>query len=84
MNYKELERANELYREIKDINDVLETIKGYSSDIRVSTRYSLADMDFDKIVYFNGKRKEKILDTLKEIKDEMIKELNELGVTEEI
>lgn len=84
MNYKELERANELYNEINKINDFLEKIKNRNSKIKVSTYYYNCGMNFDGIVYFNGKHKEKILETLKEIKDEMINELNELGVTEEV
>ena len=83
MNYKELKRANELYNEINEINDFLEKIKNRNNSIRVSTHYYDFGMNVDGIVYFNGKHKEKILDTLKEIKDEMINELNELGVVED-
>ena len=83
MNYKDLERANELYNEINKIKDFLEKIKSRNSNIRVSTHYYEFGMDFDEIVSFNGKHKEKILETLKEIKDEMINELNKLGVIEE-
>lgn len=84
MNYTELQKANDLLNEIKKINNFLATVKGYSSNIRVSTHYRLAYMDFDEIVYFSDKHKEQIIEVIKEIKDEMIKELNELGVTEEV
>lgn len=82
MNYKELERANELYEEVEKVNKIIQTLKDYSSNVKISTGYRFAGMDFDTNFYFKGKHKEKILDTLKEIKTEMIKELNELGVTE--
>lgn len=84
MNYEELEKANNLYKEIQKINNVLATVKSYNSKIRVSTYYRLADMDFDEIVYFSNKYKEKILEVINEIRDEMINELNELGVIEEV
>lgn len=83
MNYKKLERVNELYNEINEINDFLEKIKNRNNSISVSTHYYDFGMNVDGIVYFNGKHKEKILDTLKEIKDEMINKLNELGVVED-
>lgn len=82
MNYKEFKRANELYKEINKINDFLKKIKTYSTDIKVSTNFQSFNIS-DEIVYFSGEHKQKFVNILKEIKEEMIEELNELGVTED-
>lgn len=81
MNYEELEKANELYEEINKINDFLKKFKTCRNDIKVSTNFQSFNIH-DEIVYFSGKHKEKIIGVIEEIKDEMVKELNELGVTE--
>lgn len=81
MNYEELEKANELYEEINKINDFLKKIKTYRTDIKVSTNFQSFNIH-DEIVYFSGKHKEKIIEVINEIRDEKLKELNELGVTE--
>lgn len=83
MNYKELKRAGELYEEINKINDFLNRLKTYSTNIKISTNFQSFNI-YDEKVYFNGKHKEKIIEIIEEIKDEMINELNELGVTEEV
>lgn len=81
MNYEELEKANELYEEINKINDFLKKFKTCRTDIKVSTNFQSFNIH-DEIVYFSGKHKEKIIGVIEEIKDEMVKELNELGVME--
>ena len=81
MNYRELEKANELYEEINKINDFLKNFKTCRTDIKVSTNFQSFNIH-DEIVYFSGKHKEKIIEIIKEIRDEMVKKLNELGVTE--
>lgn len=83
MNYKELEKANKMYEKINEINDFLKIIKSSNMNVKVSTDYrTFGDFKVDKIVCFNGKHKEKIIEVIEKIKDEMVKELNELGVTE--
>ena len=80
MNYKEFEKANKMYEKI---NDFLKIIKSSNMNVKVSTDYrTFGDFKVDKIVCFNGKHKEKIIEVIEKIKDEMVKELNELGVTE--
>ena len=81
MKYEELEKANELYEEINKINDFLKKFKTCRTDIKVSTNFQSFNIH-DEIVYFSGKHKEKIIEVINEIRDEMVKELNELGVTE--
>lgn len=81
MNYKEFKRANELYEEINKINDFLKKIKTYSTDIKISTNFQSFNIH-DESVYFSDKHKQKFVNIIKEIKEEMIEELNELGVTE--
>lgn len=83
MNYTELRKANILLKEIGNINDLLQTMKDYSKYIRISTSYCLADMDFDCNVSFSDKHKDKILEVIKEIRDDMAEELNKLGVVED-
>lgn len=82
MNYKELKRAGELYEEINKINDFLNRLKTYSTNIKISTNFQSFNIS-DEIVYFSGEHKQKFVNILKEIRDEMVKELNELGVTED-
>ena len=83
MNYKEFEKANKLYEEINEINDFLKIIKSSNMNVKVSTDYrTFGDFKVDEIVCFNGKHKEKIIEVIEKIKDEMVKKLNELGVTE--
>ena len=83
MNYKEFEKANKMYEKINEINDFLKIIKSSNMNVKVSTDYrTFGDFKVDKIVCINGKKKEKIIEVIEKIKDEMVKELNELGVTE--
>lgn len=83
MNYTELRKANTLLKEIGNINDLLQVMEDYSKYIRISTSYRLADMDFDCNVSFRDKHKDKISEVIKEIRDELVEELNKLGVVED-
>lgn len=73
MNYKELEKANELLNEIREIDLKLRQLENPLKRITIN----------DYFIPFNEKYKQKFTAILKEIRDEMVKELNELGVTED-
>ena len=73
MNYRELEKANELLNEIREINLKLRQLENPLKRITIN----------DYFIPFNEKYKQKFTAILKEIRDEMVKELNELGVTED-
>lgn len=72
MNYRELEKANELLNEIREIDLKLRQLENPLKRITIN----------DYFIPFNEKYKQKFTAILKEIRDEMVKELNELGVTE--
>ena len=74
MNYKELEKANNLLNEIREINIKLRQLEHPFNYVKISIN--------DYTMCFYDKHKEKFVNILKEIREEMIKELNELGVTE--
>lgn len=74
MNYKELEKANGLLEEIKEIDFHISRIEHPINRARISID--------DYFISFNDKYKQKFTAILKEIRDEKLKELNELGVTE--
>ena len=74
MNYEELQKADELLREIRNIETHFTIIENTMNSIRVSV--------IDNGIYFNNKYKQKFITIMKEIRDEKLKELNELGVTE--
>lgn len=74
MNYKELEKANGLLEEIKEIDFHISRIEHPINHVRIT-------LD-DYFISFNDKYKQKFTAILKEIRDEKLKELNELGVTE--
>lgn len=74
MNYKELEKANGLLNEIRDIDFHIRQIEYPLNRARITIG--------DYFISFNDKYKEKFVNILKEIRDEKLKELNELGVTE--
>ena len=74
MNYKELEKANGLLEEIKEIDFHISRIENPINRVRIT-------LD-DYFISFNNKYKQKFTAILKEIRDEKLKELNELGVTE--
>lgn len=73
MNYTELEKANGLLNEIKDIDRMIEDIVDYNY-VEIETEY------VEK--FFREKHKQKFVNVLKEIKNELVEELKELGVTE--
>lgn len=72
MNYRELEKANGLLNEIREIDLKLRQLENPLKRIVIN----------DYFIPFNEKYKQKFTAILKEIRDEMVKELNELGVTE--
>ena len=74
MNYKELEKANGLLEEIREIDFHIGQIEHPLNRARISIN--------DYFISFNDKYKQKFTVILKEIRDEKLKELNELGVTE--
>jgi len=84
MNYEELQKANDLLEKIKNVNDVLRAVKVYNNNIKISTNYRFTGVDFDYSVCFGGNHKSKILEAIKGIRDELVEELNKLGVVEEI
>nr|DAX68310.1 MAG TPA: hypothetical protein [Caudoviricetes sp.] len=73
MNYEELREANELVDELHKINWVIGKIERENHIPMYCFNY--------KAILFD-EQMEKVLDILKEIRDEMVKKLNELGVTE--
>lgn len=75
MNYRELEKANELLGEIRGIDLKLRQLENPLNYARISIN--------DYKMYFNDKYKQKFVDIIKEIRDEMVKELNKLGVVED-
>ena len=75
MNYRELEKANGLLNEIREIDLKLRQLEHPFYRVRISIE--------DYFISFNEKYKQKVVNILKEIRDEMIKELNELGVVED-
>lgn len=75
MNYRELEKANGLLNEIREIDLKLKQLEHPFYRVRISID--------DYFISFNEKYKQKFTAILKEIRDEMIKELNELGVVED-
>lgn len=74
MNYAELQMANDLVKKIREIDFHLKMTVRSTANIRISVN--------SHVIFFDNKYKQKFDDFLKEIKTEMIKELNELGVTE--
>lgn len=75
MNYEELEKANELLKEIKEIDFYKRMVEGATGNIRISIN--------ERVIFFNNKYKQRFDDIMKEIRVELIEELKELGVTEE-
>lgn len=83
MNYTELQKANNLLKEIENINNLLQVMKERSKYIRISTSYRFDSMDFNPNVCFTDKHKDKISEVIKGIRDELVEELNKLGVVED-
>lgn len=74
MNYKELEKANKLLEELRQIENLMGCVEYSSKDCKLKC------WKFE--MNFNGGYKLKILALLKEIRTELIEELKELGVME--
>lgn len=75
MNYRELEKANGLLKEIIEIDFHIRQIEHPLNRARIT-------IDDYCISFYDDKYKQKFTVILKEIRDEKLKELNELGVTE--
>ena len=75
MNYTELQKANDLLGEIKEIDFYLRVVDEAIGNIRISIN--------NRMIFFNNKYKQKFVTIMKEIRAELIEELKELGVTEE-
>lgn len=75
MNYRELEKANGLLVEIREIDFHISQIEHPLNRARITVD--------DYFISFNDKYKQKFTAILKEIRDEKLKELNELGVVED-
>lgn len=73
MNYRELEKAINLLIEIRNIDRLIGDIVNYNY-VEIETEHAGS--------HFGEKHKQKFVNILKEIKDELIEELKELGVTE--
>lgn len=76
MNYTELQKANDLLGEIKEIDFYLRVTDDAIGNIRISTN--------NRVIFFNNKYKPKFMAIMKEIRNELIEELKKLGVTEEL
>lgn len=76
MNYTELQKANDLLGEIKEIDFYLRVTDDAIGNIRIRTN--------NRVIFFNNKYKPKFMAIMKEIRNELIEELKELGVTEEL
>lgn len=76
MNYAELQKANDLLGEIKEIDFYLRMVDSFTGNIRISINAN--------IIFFNNKYKPKFVAIMKEIRNELVEDLNKLGVVEEI
>ena len=75
MNYEELQVATDLLKKITEIDFHLKMTESSPSDIRISVN--------SHVIFFDNKYKQKVDDALKRIKNELVEELNKLGVVEE-
>ena len=75
MNYKELQKATDLLKKIEEIDFHLKMTKRSPGNIRISVN--------SHVIFFDNKYKQKFDDTLKEIRDNMVEDLNKLGVVED-
>lgn len=75
MNYTELQKANDLLGKIKEIDFILSVIEYPARDMKIGLgEYSM---------YFGSEHKKKFITTINEIRDELVEELNKLGVVED-
>lgn len=75
MNYAELQMANDLVKKIREIDFHLKMTERSLSDIRISVN--------SYVIFFDNKYKQKVDNALKRIKNELVEELNKLGVVED-
>ena len=75
MNYEELQVANDLVKKIREIDFHLKMIVRSTANIRISVN--------SHVIFFDNKYKQKVDDALKRIKNELVEELNNLGVVED-
>lgn len=75
MNYREIRKVNELIDETKKIDSFIRDVQSPFRKIWVSTN--------DIVVTIKKKHKTKVIQVLLEIRGELARELEELGVTEE-
>mgnify|MGYP002872422337 CR=1 FL=1 len=75
MNYRELEKANNLLGKIKEIDFTLSMIENSVRDMKIGLG--------DYSMYFGSEHKKKIITVINEIRDELVEELNKLGVVED-
>lgn len=72
MKIEDVEKANDLLKELKNVDDLLKKsqLTGYCVEV------SLADEN----IYLYKRGKEKIIETVKEIRKDIIQELEKMGV----
>lgn len=75
MNYEELQVATDLLKKITEIDFYLKMTKMSPSKIEIRVHCH--------VIFFDNEYKQKFDDTLKEIRDNMVEELNKLGVVED-
>lgn len=75
MNFREIKKVNELIDEAKKIDSLIRDIQSPFRKIWVSTN--------DIVVTIKKEHKTKVIQVLLEIRGELARELEELGVTEE-
>ena len=75
MNFREIKKVNELIDETKKIDSFIRDIQSPFRKIWVSTN--------DIVVTIKKEHKTKVIQVLLEIRGELARELEELGVTEE-
>jgi len=75
MNYTELQKANDLLVKIKEIDFTLSMIEYPVRDMKIGIG--------DYSMYFGSEHKKKFITAINEIRDELIEELNKLGVVED-
>lgn len=74
MNYSELREANHLLDKVKEINHTIEVVE---------RAYCIPVLCYGYKMILSNEHKDTILEMLKEFRDEKVKRLEELGVTEE-
>lgn len=75
MNYREIRKTNDLIDEIKSFDSLTKDVKSPFKKIWVSSG--------DTVVTLKNEHKTKVIQVLLEIRRELARKLEELGVTEE-